>query len=124
MGEQKLFDYELSDEMKRYLKDTTEQMENKEGLVYEEIISDPNSSADEGYIFAIDQGYELDREEFEKLANDFLEFSLMATKEDGELDLEMLEMVAGGMTDVEERNYTIGFCGACTICIGVVVCSI
>jgi flagellar biosynthesis/type III secretory pathway protein FliH len=124
MGEQKLFNYELSDEMKRYLKDTTEQMENKEGAVYEEIINDPNKSADEGYIFAIDQGYDLDREEFEKLANDFTKFGAMATKEDGELDLELLEMVAGGMSDTGEVVYTIGFCGVCTGCVGFILCSI
>ena len=124
MGEQKLFDYELSDEMKRYLKDTNEQMENKEGVVYEEIINDPNKSADEGYIFAIDQGYDLDREEFERLANDFTNLGAMTTKEDGELDLELLEMVAGGMTDGEEVVYTIGFCGVCTVVVGVIVCSI
>ena len=96
MGNQKLFDYELSEEMKNYLKEVDEQIKRKKGFLYEKLNSEEADSTDAGYQMAIDAGYDLDREEFEKVANDSIKLGELIKENDGELDLEMLEMVAGG----------------------------
>jgi hypothetical protein len=96
MEDQKLFDYELSKEMTKYLSDVNDQMQNKEGLIYEKLIGQESQSVDEGYHFAIKEGYGIEREEFEKVTSDFIKLRQSIMDQDGELDLEMLEMVAGG----------------------------
>jgi hypothetical protein len=99
MEKQKLFDYELSEEMRIYLKEVSEQIKSKKGLLYEKLSSEEVDSTHAGYQMAIDAGYDLDGEEFERVANDSIKLSELIKENDGELDLEMLEMVAGGMED-------------------------
>jgi hypothetical protein len=113
MGNQKLFDYVLSEEMKKYLKDLDEQVKRKEGPMYEKINSEEVDSIYAGYGIAIEAGYELDREEFEKVANDYIKLGELIKEQDGELDLEMLEMVAGGMSDSDILG--CGFGGAAIV---------
>jgi hypothetical protein len=104
MEEQKLFNYELSEEMNKYLSDVNDQMQNKEGVIYEKLTGQESQSIDEGYHFAIKEGYAIEREEFEKVTNDFIELKQKVMDEDGELNLEMLEMVAGGKIDESDTG--------------------
>jgi hypothetical protein len=121
MGNGKLFNYELSEEMKRYFKDLNGQMDTKEGVIYEKMTNGKIDSVDEGYKVAIEEGYTLDREEFEKIANDLSTYKEMQEgkdgeeSEEGELDLEVLEMVAGGMNVVDAVVY--GVIGAVAVCV-------
>jgi hypothetical protein len=109
MEKQKLFDYELSEEMDQYLKDIGEQIERKEGNIYEKLSTVESDSIDVGYSIATEAGYDLDREEFEKVVNDVMKLQGMISEEDGELDLDALEMVAGGLTTCEK--FRVGFGG-------------
>ena len=119
MGNGKLFNYELSEEMKRYFKDLNEQMDKKEGVIYGKMINDEINSVDEGYKVAMEEGYTLDREEFEKIVNDlstYKEIEEGKDGQDGELDLEMLEMVSGGGMDFIDACF-YGTLGAVAVCV-------
>jgi hypothetical protein len=120
MDNQKLFDYEISEEMEAYLKDIGEQIERKEGNIYEKLSTVESDSIDLGYGIATEAGYDLDREEFEKVVNDVIRLQGMISSEDGELDLEALEMIAGGLNTCEK--FRVGFGGATGVVI--VVCLI
>jgi|LGOV01.1.fsa_nt_gb hypothetical protein len=122
MDNQKLFDYELSKEMDEYLKDISEQIERKEGNIYEKLSTVESDSIDVGYGIATEAGYDLDREEFEKVVNDVMKLQGMISKEDGELDLEALEMIAGGMTTCEK--FRAGFGGTAGVVIVVALIGI
>jgi hypothetical protein len=100
--------------MSKYLSDVNDQMQNKEGLIYEKMTGQDSQSIDEGYHFAIKEGYAIEREEFEKVTNDFIKLKQRVMDEDGELDLEMLEMVAGGKIDGSDAGKIgeVAFLGA------------
>ncbi len=97
METKKIANDEISEEMQRYLKDMREQMEKKEGILYDNVISKSVDSIEDVYNLALKQGYDLDKEEFFKVADDGIKVGESMMGDDGELSLEALDIISGGV---------------------------